>query len=64
MADSSTHDPGTRQTGSCFIIYSQKSGSHPENGEAKRSPAIKMDDDLLELYNERSLRAAASCPPR
>ena len=24
MADSSTHDPGTRQTGSCFIIYSQR----------------------------------------
>ena len=38
MADSSTHDPGTRQTGSCFIIYSQKSGSHQNTAKQSAAP--------------------------
>ena len=39
MAESATHDPGTRQTGSCFIIiYSQKSGSHQNTTKQCAAP--------------------------
>ena len=40
---------GSCETGSSLFTHIEWITS--EHGEAKRSPAIKMDDDLLELYN-------------
>ena len=59
MADSSTHDPGTIILGGrpalASLFTHRREWITSENGEAKRSrPEIKMDDDLLELYNERN----------